>query len=182
MRTVLRKFFSVSMLVSILLVMVSCNKTKAGRKLIDDGREASFESSYNEKDDDVEISDEMEGEQYREEERIAEDYEHLIGTEYEETMKSILKDETLSEEQKIEAIDFICKMKEITDKEQAAEKFLEEVGFKDVVVNIVDEAVDVVINATSVTDRQIALIEEIVMRETGAKTEDITIMAASKVD
>ena len=52
----------------------------------------------------------------------------------------------------------------------------------DAVVNIVGEEVDVVINATEVTDRQIAQIEDIVMRKTGAEAENIVIMAAVQED
>ena len=67
-------------------------------------------------------------------------------------------------------------------RELAAELLLEAKGFMDAVVNIVGEEVDVVINATEVTDRQIAQIEDIVMRKTGAEAENIVIMAAVQED
>lgn len=99
-----------------------------------------------------------------------------------EILMDLLGDESLSEEQKQEAIDVLLNMTEISEKEQAAELLLEAKGFMDAVVNIVDEEVDVVINATEVTDRQIAQIEDIVMRKTGAEAEDIVIMAAVQED
>ena len=99
-----------------------------------------------------------------------------------ETLMDMLGDETLSETQKQEAIDVLLEMTEISEKEQAAELLLEAKGFMDSVVNIVGEEVDVVINATEVTDRQIAQIEDIVMRKTGAEAENIVIMAAVQED
>ncbi|MBR6536550.1 MAG: SpoIIIAH-like family protein [Lachnospiraceae bacterium] len=99
-----------------------------------------------------------------------------------ETLMDMLGDETLSETQKQEAIDVLLEMTEISEKEQAAELLLEAKGFMDAVVNIVGEEVDVVINATEVTDRQIAQIEDIVMRKTGAEAQNIVITAAVQED
>ena len=99
-----------------------------------------------------------------------------------EILMDMLGDETLSEAQKQEAIDVLLEMTEISEKEQAAELLLEAKGFMDAVVNIVGEEVDVVINATEVTDRQIAQIEDIVMRKTGAEAENVVIMAAVQED
>ncbi len=99
-----------------------------------------------------------------------------------EILMDMLGDESLSEDQKQEAVDVLLSMTEISEKEQAAELLLEAKGFMDAVVNIVGEEVDVVINATSVTDRQIAQIEDIVMRKTGAEAENIVIMAAVQED
>ncbi len=99
-----------------------------------------------------------------------------------EVLMDMLGDESLSEAQKQEAIDVLLEMTEISEKEQAAELLLEAKGFMDSVVNIVGEEVDVVINATEVTDRQIAQIEDIVMRKTGAEAENIVIMAAVQED
>ncbi|MBQ9767558.1 MAG: SpoIIIAH-like family protein [Lachnospiraceae bacterium] len=99
-----------------------------------------------------------------------------------ETLMEILGDETISEDQKQETINALLEMTEISEKEQAAELLLEAKGFSDAVVNIVDEEVDVVINATSVTDSQIAQIEDIVMRKTGAEAENIVITAAVQQD
>ncbi len=99
-----------------------------------------------------------------------------------ETLMDMLGDESLSEAQKQEAIDVLLEMTEISEKEQAAELLLEAKGFMDAVVNIVGEEVDVVINATEVTDRQIAQIEDIVMRKTGAEAQNIVITAAVQED
>lgn len=99
-----------------------------------------------------------------------------------EVLMDMLGDDSLTETQKQEAIDVLLEMTAISEKEQAAELLLEAKGFADSVVNIVGEEVDVVINATEVTDRQIAQIEDIVMRKTGAEAEHIVIMAAVQED
>ncbi|MGN1085043.1 MAG: SpoIIIAH-like family protein [Lachnospiraceae bacterium] len=99
-----------------------------------------------------------------------------------EILMDLLGDASISEAQKQETIDVLLEMTAISEKEQAAELLLEAKGFADPVVNIVGEEVDVVINATSVTDRQIAQIEDIVMRKTGAAAEHIVIMAAVQED
>lgn len=95
-----------------------------------------------------------------------------------ETLMDLLGDVNISEDQKQAAIDALLEMTAAAEKEQAAELLLEAKGFEDAVVNIVGEEVDVVINAESVTDRQIAQIEDIVMRKTGAEAEKIVITAA----
>lgn len=99
-----------------------------------------------------------------------------------EILMDMLGDDSLSETQKQEAIDALLEMTQISEMEQAAELLLEAKGFADAVVNIVGEEVDVVINATSVTDRQIAQIEDIVMRKTGAEAQNIVITAAIQED
>ena len=90
----------------------------------------------------------------------------------------IIGNESVTEEQKQEAIDTLITMTAISEKENAAELLLAAKGFEGAVVNIVEDSVDVVINAESVTDWQIAQIEDIVMRKTGAEAENIVIMAA----
>lgn len=99
-----------------------------------------------------------------------------------EVLMNILGDESISETQKQDTINALLEMTEISEMEQAAELLLEAKGFTDAVVNIVGEEIDVVINATSVTDRQIAQIEDIVMRKTGADAEQIVITAAVQED
>lgn len=95
-----------------------------------------------------------------------------------ELLMNIIGNESVTEEQKQEAIDTLITMTAISEKENAAELLLAAKGFEGAVVNIVEESVDVVINAESVTDWQIAQIEDIVMRKTGAEAENIVIMAA----
>jgi len=99
-----------------------------------------------------------------------------------ETLMAIIDNEELSEEQKQGAVETLVNLTTIAEKENAAELLLEAKGFSDPIVNISENEVDVVINATSVTDQQIAQIEDIVMRKTGYEIEDITITAAVQED
>ena len=99
-----------------------------------------------------------------------------------ETLMSIINNTALSEEQKQIAVETLVNLTNLAEKENAAELLLEAKGFADPIVNIVDNEVDVVINAVSVTDRQIAQIEDIVTRKTGFEPKDITITAAVQED
>jgi stage III sporulation protein AH len=99
-----------------------------------------------------------------------------------ETLMAIINSTTLSEEQKQSAVETLVNLTTIAEKENAAELLLEAKGFADPIVNISENEVDVVINATSVSDQQIAQIEDIVTRKTGYEVEDITITAAIQED
>lgn len=99
-----------------------------------------------------------------------------------ETLMEIIDNESLSEEQKQSAVETLVNLTTIAEKENAAELLLEAKGFADPIVNISEDEVDVVINATSVTDQQIAQIEDIVTRKTGYEVKDITITAAIQED
>ena len=54
-------------------------------------------------------------------------------------------------------------------------KLLDAKGFKDSVVSINDDSVDVIIGATSITEEQRAQIEDIVTRKTERNVSDIVI-------
>ncbi len=99
-----------------------------------------------------------------------------------ETLMGIIDNASLSDEQKQIAVETLVSLTNIAEKENAAELLLEAKGFADPIVNIVDNEVDVVINAVSVTSQQIAQIEDIVMRKTGFEPKDITITAAVQED
>lgn len=95
-----------------------------------------------------------------------------------ETLMGIINNELLTEDQKQIAVESLVALTTIAEKENAAELLLEAKGFADPIVNIVENQVDVVINASSVTDQQVAQIEDIVTRKTGYEPSDITITAA----
>ena len=99
-----------------------------------------------------------------------------------ESLMAIIDNTTLSEEQKQIAVETLVNLTGIAEKENAAELLLEAKGFEDPIVNISENEVDVVINAVSVNDQQIAQIEDIVTRKTGYEVQDITITAAIQED
>ena len=92
-----------------------------------------------------------------------------------ETLMEIINSDGLSDEQKQEAVNTMVQMTAIAEKEAAAEILLEAKGFSDVVVSINDGAVDVVVNALTLTDVQRAQIEDIVKRKTEIGAENIII-------
>ncbi len=92
-----------------------------------------------------------------------------------ETLLEIISSEGLTDEQKQEAVDTMVEMTAIAEKEAAAEILLEAKGFKDVVVSINGDAVDVVVNAAELDDVMRAQIEDIVKRKTEIPAENIII-------
>ena len=92
-----------------------------------------------------------------------------------ETLLEIISSEGLTDAQKQEAVDTMVAMTAIAEKEAAAEILLEAKGFKDVVVSINGDAVDVVVNAAELDDVMRAQIEDIVKRKTEVSAENIII-------
>lgn len=92
-----------------------------------------------------------------------------------ETLLEIISSEGITDAQKQEAVDAMVEMTAIAEKEAAAEILLEAKGFKDVVVSINGDAVDVVVNAAELDDIMRAQIEDIVKRKTEVSAENIII-------
>lgn len=92
-----------------------------------------------------------------------------------ETLLEIIGSEGITDEQKQAAVDSMVEMTAIAEKEAAAEILLEAKGFKDVVVSINGDAVDVVVNAAALDDVMRAQIEDIVKRKTEVSAENIII-------
>lgn len=92
-----------------------------------------------------------------------------------ETLNEIINNPSIDEASKQAAINSIVQMTQVAEKENAAETLLQAKGFSDPVVSITDGQVDVVINASSITDPQRAQIEDIVKRKTEVGAENIVI-------
>lgn len=92
-----------------------------------------------------------------------------------ETLNEIINNEALEEAAKQEAIQNMIAMTAVAEKENAAETLLLAKGFADPVVSVSDGKVDVVINASSITDQQRAQIEDIVKRKTEVSADGIVI-------
>lgn len=92
-------------------------------------------------------------------------------------LMDLLADTSATEEQRNIAFGKIVALAETAEIENATELLLEAKGFDGAVVSIVENSVDVVINAASVTDGQIAQIEDIVIRKTGMDAENIVVSA-----
>ena len=92
-----------------------------------------------------------------------------------ETLNEIINNQNLDEAAKQEAVQNMVRLTEAAEKENAAETLLSAKGFSDPVVSITGEKVDVVINASSITDPERAQIEDIVKRKTEVGAENIVI-------
>ena len=87
----------------------------------------------------------------------------------------IIESEDVSEEVKKEAVNAMIELTAIAEKESAAEMLLEAKGFDGAVVVITDGEVDVVVNAESLSDQQLATIEDVVKKKTDISVEHISI-------
>ena len=99
-----------------------------------------------------------------------------------ETLMDVVNNASVTEDQKQTAINSIIAMTSMAEKESAAEILLEAKGFKDVVVSIVDDGADVIIDATNLTEQQMAQIEDIVKRKTGIAADKIVITPVGVVE
>jgi len=97
-----------------------------------------------------------------------------------ETLMEIINSEGITDEQKQAAVDSMVEMTAVAEKESAAEILLEAKGFKDVVVSINGDAVDVVVNAAALDDIMRAQIEDIVKRKTEVAAENIIISTVAQ--
>jgi len=104
-----------------------------------------------------------------------------------ESLMEIVNNKSLEEALKEDAINSYINLTAIAEKENAAETLLEAKGFSDAVVsitegsdidgNIIKGCVDVIISATSITEQDIAQIEDIVKRKTGVKSSSEIIIS-----
>lgn len=93
----------------------------------------------------------------------------------EASLLEIINNTDISEDMKADAIASMNRMTDRAEKELDAELFLEAKGFKDSVVSINDDSVDVIVGAAEITDEQKAQIEDIVTRKTERNVSDIVI-------
>lgn len=92
-----------------------------------------------------------------------------------ETLMELINSDQIPDTEKQAAIRNMIRLTEIAEKENAAETLLQAKGFVDPVVSITENQVDVVVNATSLTDPERAQIEDIVKRKTEIGADGIVI-------
>lgn len=92
-----------------------------------------------------------------------------------DTLMEIINSEDLTENAKKDAIAAMITLTDIATKETDAQMLLEAKGYKEAVVSISNDAADVMIGATKLTDAQTAQIIDIVQRKTGIAAENIII-------
>lgn len=92
-----------------------------------------------------------------------------------EIFLEIIQSTDLSKDEKKAAVNGMIELTDIQDKEGAAEMLLEAKGFDGAIVFINDGTVDVVVNSATLTEQQLAIIEEIVKEKTDIPVEHINI-------
>ncbi len=92
-----------------------------------------------------------------------------------ELYMELIQSPDITNEQKQKAIDGMLELTDVIDKENATEMLLEAKGFADAVVFISDGKAEVVVNASSLTDQQLAIIESVVKEKTGIEVKNIGI-------
>lgn len=92
-----------------------------------------------------------------------------------DALMSLINSAGIEEAAKQQAIQEMINMTDIAERESAAETLLMAKGFADPVVSVSSGQVDVVINASSITDQQRAQIEDIVKRKTEVTADQIVI-------
>ena len=92
-----------------------------------------------------------------------------------ENLNAIIANKDLSTEEKKAAVDKVAEIADISEKEIAAENLIMAKGFKDVVVTMTDEYVDVIIVSKEMDDTTRAQIEDIVKRKLEVSADKITI-------
>lgn len=97
-----------------------------------------------------------------------------------ETLTELVNNANATDKQKEKAMEEIMKMTDVSEKETATETLLAAKGFPDAVVTILEDGVDVVVNAETLTEQQIAQIEDIVKRKTEMSFQQIVISPVGK--
>lgn len=92
-----------------------------------------------------------------------------------ETLQQIIDNESLSEEQKKDAVAQMVNMTELAEKEAAAETLLASKGFSEAVVSLSEDSADVVVSAKELSEANRAQITDIVTRKTGVAAENVVI-------
>ncbi len=92
-----------------------------------------------------------------------------------ENLLEIINNESLSEAQKLDAINSMIALTDIAEREMSAEILLEAKGYENAVVSITGSSADVCVAVTQLTEVQCAQIIDIVQRKTGISAENIVI-------
>lgn len=99
-----------------------------------------------------------------------------------QTLLDIINNVNISEAEKTAASEKMVAITTSSEKEVAAELMLEAKGFNNVIVSILNDKVDVVVERESLTETEIAQIEDIVTRKTDVPVTNLTITPVESRD
>lgn len=97
-----------------------------------------------------------------------------------ETLLKVINDETVSDKEKISAVEAMVEITKSSELENTIETLLEAKGFSNVIVTVSDNQVDVIIDEQEITDQKRAQIEETIKRKTDISADKIVITPAHK--
>ena len=92
-----------------------------------------------------------------------------------ETLMEIVNNKELSDKQKEAATQEIINITKAAELENSIENLLAAKGFENCVVSVGEDSADVVVDISSITLEQAAIIEDVVMRKTGFSSGNIVI-------
>lgn len=99
-----------------------------------------------------------------------------------EALMELVNNQNLTESEKAAASAKIMAITDASQKEVAAELMLEAKGFKNVIVSISDNMVDVVVEKQELTETERAQIEDIVKRKTDISVSNMSITSVVATD
>ena len=95
-------------------------------------------------------------------------------------LNDMLENKNISQEQKEKCTESMLELQQKIEKETAAEAMIKSKGFKEAYVRMDDDTVDVVVDKDTLTDAEVAQIEDIVKRKTGMDASKIRINTMRK--
>lgn len=92
-----------------------------------------------------------------------------------EMLMDIINSKNVTKAQKKKATNQLLKLSDYMEKEAAVEQVLTAKGYKDCMVNVSEDSVDVMVALSEITDVDRAKIEDVVQRKTGVSINNIVI-------
>lgn len=92
-----------------------------------------------------------------------------------ELLTEMLNNQNITDAQKEKCSDSMLEIQERIEKETAAESMIQSKGFSHAYVRMDDDTVDVVVSKDTLTEAEVAQIQDIVMRKTGYAADKIRI-------
>ena len=166
--------------------VITTEKPKATEGTQAKSEENDIEEVINSKVEEQKVADNSEGENIGEavlvNSNISLDYFYTVKLNREQTraknkeaLIKVAENNELSDKEKEIAVNKIIELTANSERENASEMVLKAKGFTNSVVSIVDGKVDVVIDADTITEEQVAQVVDVVNRKTGIENDKIVV-------
>ena len=166
--------------------VITTEKPKATEGTQAKSEENDIEEVINSKVEEQKVADNSEGENIGEavlvNSNISLDYFYTVKLNREQTraknkeeLIKVAENNELSDKEKEIAVNKIIELTANSERENASEMMLKAKGFTNSVVSIVDGKVDVVIDADTITEEQVAQVVDVVNRKTGIANDKIVV-------